>query len=794
MTRQTLLLFIDAFRHDYLARTRFLRSLAKRSRVGAMREYFGFLPRGGYFGGLSPSETGFTNMFCCDPAASPFGVARGLPHLDALDADDRSGARAWVETQARQRMTPFAAAYAGAFNIPLSLLPWFDLAEKYAPWDRRVGYRSIFHELEDRGDACLCAAWPDTNHLPDHSDAGLVEHVLRTATPAHRLVHIHLQELDGIGHAYGPESAEVLAAIGRADALAERLVRELAARVDALDVILFSDHGMVSVTGTVDVWDAVRQTGFRAGRDVIFFLDSTMARFWFPTQVARDAIIRALSKLPGRVLDGRDLRRLDIDGCDRRNGELIFLAEPGHVIVPNFFQARADHTRGMHGYEPDCPDNMGIFLVHDPARQDPAEAGVVGPAAVYTELRRTLELGPAAAPVRAVAWQVPDRPAGAFTQHPDPAAELVVSGQMHRVVEAVFETSPVVEAVVLCGSFGRGEGGMRRNAAGRFVPVNDYDLLVLAPDVSPRAREAFDALGTKLAADFGTDFVHFSLWPDLNGARTPTIANVDLRYGSRVLWGDPELLEELPRFAGADIPPVEGLQLLYNRLGGLLTGLHWPGRTSGRGSVDGYLLNQVMKARIALGDWRLLRHGAYDVSYRKRHERFAWLAPSFALGDDERTGILEGYLYKIHPDRVTVGDLPASAMQTAAWLVAAIVNATGDLTRRPVEDATDAAGLYRDILNVGRDAVGADNAHAASRLQGDALVRVRPDTSEWVRSAIYASFPLVARAAAGDERAFANACDRLDECLTPPWPRELTPDNWEIVRRRVAHAWLALVG
>ena len=784
MTRLTLLLFLDAFRRDYVARTTYIRALAAQSGVGTMRESFGFLPQAGYFGGLGPSDTGFTNMYCCDPAASPFGIARGLP-------DDETGARpelrSWIDAEARRRMTPFAALYATSGAIPIPLLPWFAPVEKYPAWDRRIGYRSIFEELTDRGESFFCCGWPETNRLPDHSDRGLVDHTLANVTTTHTLAFLHLQELDPIGHAYGPESAEVHSAIEATDALTATLIDTLSQRFDRLDLVLFSDHGMVSVTGTVDVWSALTSAGLVMGRDVIVFLDSTMARFWFPTNVARTTVIDVLSRLPGRVLDDADYRRLDIEGCDPRNGELIFLARPGRVISPNFFERR-NTVRGMHGYEPDCPDNMGIFLVSEHARNEPADLGIVGPTAVYAALRRSLALD-RPQEVSSTSQPVPD---GAFTRDPDPQARNMIRGHMARIVAEARRIVPQAEAVILTGSFGRDEGGVRRTPSVPLAPVNDYDVLVVSATSSASTVTALNAAGRALAAEFRTDFVHFGLWPDLGPGRTLTLANYDIRYGSRLLWGNPGILEQLPRFAAADLPLFEGLLLLYNRLGGLLTGLGWPHdreHESGRS----YLLNQTMKALMALGDWHLIRHRAYDVSYRTRAERFSWLASGLEMTEDQVGAIRRGYLFKLHPDRVAIHDLPHLATRTLRGLIDTIIDATSQVTRRAVGSVDEAALLFADLMSGSPTEIEGDNAFARGQLEDDAIVRVLPLPKAPVRATIYGVFPEIAAARLGDSAAFRRACERLEACLTPPWPRDLSTDNWELVRGRVAHAWLALV-
>ena len=46
------------------------------------------------------------------------------------------------------------------------------------------------------------------------------------------------------------------------------------------------------------------------------------------------------------MLGEEDLANYGIAGCDSRNAEMIFLADPGVLIFPNFFQARGDPIKG----------------------------------------------------------------------------------------------------------------------------------------------------------------------------------------------------------------------------------------------------------------------------------------------------------------------------------------------------------------------------------------------------------------------------------------------------------------
>jgi hypothetical protein len=812
VTRLTLVLLVDALRADYPSRMPYLRSLAERSRTGALREDFGFLPRAAYFGGLRTSEHGFTNMYACDPARSPFSAARWLPSSrTGRDVEETFEIRRWIESEARRRVTPFAATYLSSADIPLDLLPNFTLTEDRAPWDARVGYRTIFAEMAERGDTWFACGWPETNMLADRSDRGLVEKALAEIQPPCRFAYLHLQELDGVGHAHGPESAGLDRGLVATDALLSKLIRTLEARFDAVDVVLFGDHGMVSVTGTTDVWAALRDQPIHLGRDVVFFLDSTMARFWFPNPAAKRPVVEALAPLPGRVLDVEDLAALDLAGCDPRNGELYFLAHPGVLILPNFFQRRGEPVRGMHGYHPDCPDNQGFFLFREAGQLTATDLGVVSPRAVHACACRSLGLSdstladssrPAADGLRltahgcALTSAVSHQPSAVspYTRHPDPAAHALVERHMATLVEETRRAIPAATAIALMGSFGRGEGGVIEGEDGRLHPVNDYDVLLIAP-VPPEAIAAdLQQLGHRLAREFEIDFVHFCHWPAVDPNLPLTLANFDLSAAHRLLWGDPHVLDALPRFAAADMPLFEGVQLLMNRMAGMLTGLRGPFTAPlslGAGERR-YLRNQTMKALMAIGDWHLMRRRAYACSYRTRLERLTWLAPGIDMPADQLEAIQRAYAFKLQPSLTIDDDLLILARDASRWLLDAFTDATSRCAARRFDNPRSAAEQYYALTTGDRARVAADNHWCIDTL-ARATVEARPEGGASIRQSIYAALPLLLSASHGDESAFAAAIDRLDDCLTEPWPADLTAANWDEARRRTAGAWLTLV-
>ena len=117
----------------------------------------------------------------------------------------------------------------------------------------------------------------------------------------------------------------------------------------------------------------------------------------------------------------------------------------------------------------------------------------------------------------------------------DPAL-IADQPRYQQVARRYRELEPIVadaDAIVLTGSFGRGEGGAMVEG-GSISALNDFDVLVVGgPDVS---RELAGASAT-LAARVGLDFLDLA-WADGTWSDFPaTMLNVDIRYGSQVLRG-----------------------------------------------------------------------------------------------------------------------------------------------------------------------------------------------------------------------------------------------------------------
>jgi hypothetical protein len=127
--------------------------------------------------------------------------------------------------------------------------------------------------------------------------------------------------------------------------------------------MVFGDHGMADATGVVDLLTPLARLPLKMKRDFLYFVDSTMARFWFFRDGVREQVADLLARIRGgQVLEDDELERLGVLYPDRRYGELIYLADPGVLFVPSFMGKKP--IAAMHGYHPDHEDGDTLFLTN----------------------------------------------------------------------------------------------------------------------------------------------------------------------------------------------------------------------------------------------------------------------------------------------------------------------------------------------------------------------------------------------------------------------------------------------
>ena len=183
------------------------------------------------------------------------------------------------------------------------------------------------------------------------------------------LVTLYFDEVDVMGHWYGPDSGQVKDAIVHTDAQLGRLVEGLAARrlLDGTNLVVVSDHGMAPTTQrqTIFVDDYVSLNDIE-----IADINPTLGVIPKPERL--DAVYRALANAHPRL---SMYRADDTPESWHLRGQprvppITGVADEGWVVL-----RRADFaeywkrgpTGGQHGYDPAVRTMQGIFVAAGPA-------------------------------------------------------------------------------------------------------------------------------------------------------------------------------------------------------------------------------------------------------------------------------------------------------------------------------------------------------------------------------------------------------------------------------------------
>lgn len=231
-----------------------------------------------------------------------------------------------------------------------------------------------------------------------------------------------------------------------------------------------------------------------------------------------------------------------------------------------------------------------------------------------------------------------------LTLHNQDDIDRDIRQDLDHIIDSIAAGNLEYSSIYLIGAFGHGEGTVKFDGK-RWRAVNDYDLLVIAPNcekISPFLK----TLSSKLAQSLEVDFVDLGC---VQRESLPylecTIQNYDFKYGSMLLAGE-DVLGEIPQFRREAIAPYEIVRLICNRAAGLLSA-YLPENT---GSPH-YYANQCMKACIAVGDAAVYLVSGYHHLYETRFEMFRSLAADdglpFSLPPKAIDAVIEAYKRKL---------------------------------------------------------------------------------------------------------------------------------------------------
>ena len=176
----------------------------------------------------------------------------------------------------------------------------------------------------------------------------------------------YLSDVDGAGHRHGPDSEQVMRAVGRVDSLVARLDARLREEglADYVNLIITSDHGMAATSA-----DRVVVLDDYLDMEEVYIRDLDPVAMLQPVSREPDEILRQLGSVPNVTFYRRhELPEHLHYGTHRRIPELIGLADDGWRIATrsSFERNPSRFNGGTHGYDPTLPSMHGIFLARGP--------------------------------------------------------------------------------------------------------------------------------------------------------------------------------------------------------------------------------------------------------------------------------------------------------------------------------------------------------------------------------------------------------------------------------------------
>jgi predicted AlkP superfamily pyrophosphatase or phosphodiesterase len=356
----TILIGIDGFRADYLDRgiTPRLSALAAKGATGPMRPSF-------------PTKT-FPNHYAIVTGKVP--DRNGIVGNSMIDP--RRPGQMFSLGNVRQALDPF----------------WWDEAEPVWITAERAGIRTATmfwpgSEVAIRGGRPSDWLRFDQNVSNVQRVNTMLDWLRRPATIRPAFATLYFDTVDTEGHRFGPDSAEVNAAIAEVDALIGNLVDGIAAMGVPVNLVIVADHGMRQVDEA-----RVIQLDALIDRESYIAVEAGPYAAIEPVTGTDDRVAKALLVPHDHMTCARkeDLPARLRYGSNPRVAAIICIAENGWTILSG--APAYPTTGGAHGYDNADPEMLALFIASGPAFAEGAKLPVFDNVAVAALLRAVLGL------------------------------------------------------------------------------------------------------------------------------------------------------------------------------------------------------------------------------------------------------------------------------------------------------------------------------------------------------------------------------------------------------------------
>ncbi|MES2339423.1 MAG: ectonucleotide pyrophosphatase/phosphodiesterase [Pseudomonadota bacterium] len=218
---------------------------------------------------------------------------------------------------------------------------------------------------------------------------GVIDWMRRPAATRPRFVTLYFDIVDTQGHNFGPNSAELNAAVAEVDRDIAHLVDELAALGQPANLVVVADHGMAEapLDKVIPLASLVAPEIGRKVEDGVFATLQPMP--------GKEAALAASLSRPHPHIQCWPKAQIPARfhyGTNPRIPPWLCLAEPGWRILAE--PPERQRTGGEHGYDNDAPDMRALFIASGPAFAQGRTLPVFDNVDVYPLLRQVIGLPP----------------------------------------------------------------------------------------------------------------------------------------------------------------------------------------------------------------------------------------------------------------------------------------------------------------------------------------------------------------------------------------------------------------
>ncbi len=350
---KTIFILVDALKSNYLTPENmpFLYHLSQENRY--IRQIIpspGYCERSEIFSGLDGFDTGNFSAIGYIPEESPYKndglILKTFTLLEKFSYKYARYAFHRIRNKTHKTLNPY--------RIPFVSLNKFALTEDGI--DMIIPHRDIFDVLSQADLSYTLDAFTSLSDFEARYVGTAVDFIKKSVEDNTYFIPYYIGDIDGAGHRFGGDIDNIKPYLRKIDNQLRELYEIAIDNAYAFSVL--GDHGMVNITKKVDIMESISKLNLKYGIDYEAFYDSTSARFWFYNENAKNDITNLIKvfEADGELIDPQNYEKYRVPfDLKSKNGEsiygdMIWCANPGVLISPDYFHSSTAEEKGMHGY------------------------------------------------------------------------------------------------------------------------------------------------------------------------------------------------------------------------------------------------------------------------------------------------------------------------------------------------------------------------------------------------------------------------------------------------------------